>query len=377
MALPACREAAAADAGVPDRRELPYDWKDVRQRLQRQVPALLRRLKIDAPIRQGLCMPLNPRRADRHAGSFVIWCEGEAAGAWKDYACDLKGDVFDLVMYLEGLARKIDAYWWALDFLGLGRGEIRGAAAAELDRRRAADERAAAEKKRAEGEAARSADLLAQWLKLAPIAGTVAETYLREARGIPLERLAHPPGALRFSPRLEHIDEATGEVTYWPAMVAAMTRGVKLVALHRTWLEPRGRGKAEVAKPKKMIGPARGSAIRLSSGPSGLSPTKAAAAGKLGPLAIGEGIETCLTVAAARPDYRVWAAGSLSLMGLLEWPQCVSAVCLLRDNDWHPDAHKAFDGALEAWRGQALGRPVTAVASAVGSDFNDWARASA
>jgi hypothetical protein len=355
---------------------LPYDWKDVRGRLQRQVPALLRRLKIDAPIRGGLCTPLNPRRADRHAGSFVIWCEGEAAGAWKDYACgeDCAGDVIDLIVYLEGLSRRIDAYWWALDFLGLGRGQVRTKPEAELQRRRAEDDRRAAEAKRAVDEEGRSGELARWWFGLAPIAGTLAWTYLTEARGIDLSRI-RPPGSLRFCPRLEHVDQATGEVTYWPAMVAAMTRGTRVVGLHRTWLRPDGRGKAEVAKPKKMIGPVRGAAIRLSGGASGLSPSKAIAAGVTDPLAIGEGIETSLSVAVARPDYRVWAAGSLSLMGLVDWPACASGVALLRDNDWKPEAQKAFRAAEQHWLRQAKGRPVAAVSSAVGSDFNDWAMA--
>jgi hypothetical protein len=174
---------------------------------------------------------------------------------------------------------------------------------------------------------------------------------------------------------VDHHDSDTGEVTRWPCMVSAMTRGSKFAAVHRTWLAPDGSGKAPVDKPKKMAGPARGAAIRLSSGPSGLSPAKASAAGVRGPLAIGEGIETTLTVAAACPAYRAWAAGSLSLMGLLDWPDCVSAVVLLRDNDWKPEAIKAFHQVERHWRAQAAGRPVEVVASAVGSDFNDWARA--
>jgi hypothetical protein len=363
---------------MTDPRPLPYDWKDVRRRLQMRMPDLLRRLKIDAPIGNGVCMPRNPRRDDRRAGSFVIWCEGDGAGAWRDYACgdECAGDVFDLIGYLEGLARKIDVYWWALEFLGLGRGEIRTKPQAELDRRRADDERLALEAKRQAQTDGKAAQLFADWLRLAPIAGTLAERYLVEGRGIELSRI-RPPGALRYAQRLEHIDEDTGEVTYWPAMVAAVTRGKKLSGIHRTYLAPNGLSKADVAKPKKMLGSCRGGAIRLSAGPSGLSPTQAQKRERFDPLAVGEGIETTLSVAVARPDYRCWAAGSLSLMGVLDWPPCASAVVLLRDNDWsQPAAVKAFDAALGHWRGQAQGRPVTAVASAVGSDFNDW-RASA
>jgi hypothetical protein len=48
-------------------------------------------------------------------------------------------------------------------------------------------------------------------------------------------------------------------------------------------------------------------------------------------------------------------------------------VALLRDNDWdNPTASAAFDAAMAHWEGQAAGRPVMAVASAMGSDFNDW-----
>ncbi len=193
-----------------------------------------------------------------------------------------------------------------------------------------------------------------------------------------MDRLARAPEALRWCAAAEWIDPETGEVIEWRnRMVSAMTRGKALTGLHLTQLKPDGSGKAEVAKAKLMFGSVRGAAIRLSKGPTGLSPTKAAAAGKRGPLAVGEGIETCLTVAAARGDYRVWAAGSLSLMGLLDWPPCASAVVLLAENDWKPEARKAFEAVRAHWQAQAKGRPVEAAASAVGSDFNDWARGGA
>lgn len=354
-------------------RALPYDWKDLRKRLQARILDLLPALSIvDAP-RNGLVMPRNPTRTDRHAGSFVIWCGRDAAGAWKDYATGESGDVFDLVGYLLGLREKIDAYWWALEFLGLGRGVVRSAEDAVAARQRAERERLAGEARAGAEATAKSAALFKQWLTLAPIAGTIAETYLREARRIPLDRLGSMPGALRLASALDHIDRDSGEVTSWPCMVAAMTRGTKVVALHRTWLAPDGSGKAPVDKPKKMIGPTAGAAIRLSAGVGGLSPSKAAEKGKLGPLGLGEGIETCLTVACARLDYRVWAAGSLSLMGLVEWPACASAAVLLGENDYSPQAVEAFARVEARWRAMSQGRPLVTVASQVGSDFNDWA----
>lgn len=364
-----------------ERRPLPYAWDDLRGRLQRDIDALLRRLFPAAhPWPQGSAplFPLNPTRNDRKPGSFVVWRDNDRKGAWKDFATGEQGDVFQLIGYVERLVGTMDAYWWALDFLGLERrGDVTRARtkAQDLqDRERRERERKAAEAKAEVDAEEKAAALFKLWLELPPIAGTVAEAYLRQARRIPIERLARPMGALRFEARGEHYDGDTGEFTTWPAMVSAMTRGSKVVGLHRTFLAPDGSGKAPVSPAKKMFGSVRGAAIRLTAGPSGLSPAKAAKAGRTDPLMIGEGIETTATCAVARPDLRAWAAGSLSLMGLLEWPACASAVVLLRDNDWKPEAQKAFAAVEAHWRGQAKGRPVAVAASAQGSDFNDWVK---
>ena len=361
---------------------LPYDWSDIRQRLQRDLAAVLMRLGLRDDGHGGprLMLPLNPTRRDRRPGSFVIWLTGDAAGGWKDYASGEQGDVLDLVAYIKGFTGRIDAYWWALDHLRLDRQghAVTPRRRADIDAERARREREAkaAEARQAGADKLRSAALFRRWLELPPIAGTPAETYLREARGLDMARLRQPPGALRWCGEVEWIDPETGEVTVWRnLMVAAMTRDKKVVGLHRTVLRPDGSGKADVERPKTMIGPVRGAAIRLSAGVSGLSPAKAAAAGRCDPLAIGEGIETSLSVACAKPDWRVWAAGSLSLMGLVDWPACASAVVLLRDNDWKPEAQSAFKRVEAHWLRQAQGRPLQVANSAVGSDFNDMVRA--
>jgi hypothetical protein len=367
-------------------RSLPYDWSEIRERLQAELWPLLDRLNIRDELHKGKgdgarIFPRSPLRADRRPGSFVIWTDKPRVGAWKDYAVPTdKGDIFDLIRAVCGLREKIDVYWWALDFLGLDRRgsttQPRTLAAIDAERARRERERLAEEARSDAASAAKSASLFKLWLSLPPIEGTPAERYLRDVRNLPLERMKHPPRALRWAADVEWIDPEDGEVHAWRnVMASAMTRGSRMTALHLTWLKPDGSGKVEwMTKPKLMRGSVRGAAIRLGSGPSGLSPTKAAKAGKRDPLAIGEGIETCLTVACARPDYRVWAAGSLSLMGLLDWPECASAVVLLGENDWKPEARRAFEVVRQHWEGQAKGRPVHVVSSAVGSDFNDWAK---
>lgn len=367
-----------------DRAPLPHAPDLVRKALQARMRGLLDRLGFRAyPIQnlggkgQGI-VPLNPRRQDRRPGSFVIWTDGEGAGAWKDYAIGAQGDVYDLIEYIEGLARWIDAYWWALEFLGWGRGEVRSASQEKLDRQRHEAERMAAEARlRAETEA-KAAAAKAFWLSCqADIRGTVAWTYLTEARGLPLDALDWRPGALRFHPELEHYDRETGEITTWPAMVSAMSSGKGGVvrAIHRTFLAPDGSGKAPVAQAKMMKGPAEGCAVRIWKGATGLSPEAAAKAGKTSPLIITEGIEDALTAAVARREDRVWAAGSLSLIGGLDWPACASAVVLVADNDWDkPQAVAAFERVEAHWRAQAQGRPLKVVRAQAGKDLNDWAR---
>ena len=75
-----------------------------------------------------------------------------------------------------------------------------------------------------------------------------------------------------------------------------------------------------------------------------------AAAGKLDPLMIGEGIETTLTVACAMPAYRAWAAGSLDNMRGFDWPACASAVVLLKDPMPHPETVAAWARVVAHWQ---------------------------
>ena len=103
------------------------------------------------------------------------------------------------------------------------------------------------------------------WLEAQPIAGTLAETYLR-GRGITTTL----PATLRFHPECWHRPTARR----LPAMVAAV-QGAGLPAVHRTWLRADGLGKADIDPPKAMLGAVTGGAVRLADG--------------LGPLVVGRG----------------------------------------------------------------------------------------
>ncbi|MCV6597151.1 MAG: hypothetical protein OIF40_08730 [Mangrovicoccus sp.] len=117
---------------------------------------------------------------------------------------------------------------------------------AEVERREAEAEREAAKKEKQ----ARMA-----WDEAQPIAGTPAETYLR-GRGIS----APLPDTLRFAPDCWH-----PAAKRFPAMVARVDGGARF-AVHRTYLDPDGNGKAAIEPAKAMLGLCRGGAVRLAEG---------------------------------------------------------------------------------------------------------------
>jgi len=116
-----------------------------------------------------------------------------------------------------------------------------------------------------------------------PVAGTLAEIYLRE-RGI--TALINLP-ALRFHPRCKYLPDdgdPSGTRDAWPALLAAVTDGDGTVTgVQRTWLDSPGRTKAPVATPRWAMGHLLGNAVR--------SETAEPAPGKAGVLAAGEGID--------------------------------------------------------------------------------------
>lgn len=378
---------------MSERPPLPHDEKKIKSELQGRLPAVLAALGYnsqDIAKAGALFTPLCPWRGDRHPGSFVIWLQsqGGGEGSWKDFATSDKGDLYDLIRRSLQLARWIDAYWWSLDFLGLGRGEVRSADQAQRERERAEADRKAAIAKENQLQAEKAAKAKAQWLGFEPnVMFTPAWTYLTEARLLPMGRIG-PPNAMRVFDQLEHFDKATGEITEWPGMGWAVNGPLlpgkpgDITGVHLTWLQRDGLAKAPVVKPKKMRGVIKGGSIRVSKGASRLTPEKAAAAGKLEPLIITEGIEDALTAAIATRTTRTWAAGSLSLMHELVkvagWPLCASAVTLVRDNDWEkPEAVAAFDACLADWKRAANGRPLHVVQAEQGKDLNDWLRSAA
>ncbi len=183
------------------------------------------------------------------------------------------------------------------------------------------------------------------WDEAQPIAGTVAEAYLR-GRGITCEL----PGTLRFHGACWHGPTARR----YPAIVAAV-QGAGLPAVHRTWLHPEGLGKADIEPAKAMLGATAGGAVRLSDRPSRL--------------VVVEGIESGLSLLCGLLDSpaTVWAALSTSGLRGLRLPPQPGRLTIACDGD-RPGREAAY--AL-AERAHALGWQTGILDPGDGADFND------
>ena len=230
----------------------------------------------------------------------------------------------------------------ALRGLGLveGRSDGRSPDPAELANRR---------RKEAADAARRAAQAERCWAEARPIAGTLAERYLR-GRGIacPL------PNILRFHPTCWHGPTARRH----PAMVARV-EGSDGPAVHRIYLAPSG-GKAPVGPAKMALGATAGGAVRLLGGHRRL--------------VVAEGVETALSLASGLLDgpMSLWAALSAPGMAALRLPPLVDDAELVVACDGDRAGREAAHALAQ--RADALGWRVSLADPGDALDFNDVLR---
>ncbi|MGA2794796.1 MAG: toprim domain-containing protein [Roseiarcus sp.] len=148
------------------------------------------------------------------------------------------------------------------------------------------------------------------WRNGVPIAGTVAQTYLRN-RGLFIDVMP----TLRFMPALQH---KFSRQTF-PAMLALILAGNRLkLGVQATFLDPSGQGKASVDPPRWTYAPLRDGAVRL--GPAGDT------------LGIAEGVETALSVTQLT-GISCWASLGASRTHNVAIPDTVRELHLFGDND--------------------------------------------
>jgi putative DNA primase/helicase len=208
---------------------------------------------------------------------------------------------------------------------------------------------------RRDDDARRTARALNIWRNTEHGASTIAGPYLARRRILPDQ---WPPN-LRFQPRCPRPrDDAGNIVAPLPAMVALVEhveRGP--VAVHCTYLQPDGSGKANIEKPKAIFGPVGGGAVRLGVPRTGEW------------LAVGEGIETALSVAVAC-SMPAWAALSAGGIKNLILPPEATHVLVCADHDASGVGQRAAREAAHRWLHQ--GRHVKiALPLEPDTDFNN------
>ncbi len=233
---------------------------------------------------------------------------GKAAGKWVDEQSGEHGDLLDIIEQSCGLVNFREVVDEARRFLSLPLPLPQPPLQPLGAQRQPAASRGSPE-------AARRLFAMSQ-----PIAGTLAERYL-VGRGILLS--AHQR-ALRFHPGCYYRDFVTGETRTLPALIAAVTSfDGHITGLQRTWLDPSGQGKAQLADPRRSLGHLLGNAIWLGLEPGAPAPV----------IAAGEGFETMASLRVVMPALPVAAATSANHLAGLTFPPGCRRLYIAADAD--------------------------------------------
>jgi phage/plasmid primase-like uncharacterized protein len=259
-----------------------------------------------------------------------------AAGKWADAATGEHGDLLDLIRETRRLATFAEAIEEARAFLRLSRRETE--TRRDRARHQPFDRRAAARR------------IIAASL---PIAGTIAETYLRHRGICDLPQCA----TLRFHPRCFYRDGETDRCERWPALLAVVSDlASATTGVHRTYLARDGCAKAPIATPRRSLGAILGHGLRFDRA--------------LDVMAAGEGVETVLSLECAMPTMPMVAALSASNLAAILLPRSLRRLYVARDAD-HAAAR-----ATSALCQRATQQGVEAIALTPRlGDFNDDLRA--
>jgi len=184
------------------------------------------------------------------------------------------------------------------------------------------------------------------WAAARPIVSSPAEAYLG-SRGLTLET-----SDLRYHPRTPY---GRGlQAIFRPAMLAAVRDDSGLVAVHRTFLDPRSAMLADLPLPKRALGRLGHSAVRLRPPDDGL-------------LGWAEGIETAMA-ATQLTGNPCWATLGTERFARVALPASVKRLILFLDND--AGGRRAERLAREAHRGTGV-EVEARYPQAAGADWND------
>jgi len=291
----------------------------------------LHQLRADHPLHEIAAAHMRLQRAGRewkgccpfHADrtpSFTIFDGGDR---FYCFGCGASGDVLDFVQRLHGVVLLEAARM-------LGAGDPPAVALPPLPPAAETD---------------RSAEARAIWESALAAPNTPAEAYLR-TRGIKVP----PPSDIRFA-RL-----SVGSLGPMPCLVAAVREMAgEVIGIQRIFLQPDGKGKAAMRKPKLSLGRITGGAIRLDCVKPG------------DVLTVCEGPEDALSIRQMF-GVPVWASAGASNMPAMRFPSHIRRVAIAADND--EAGERAARAAAKAFTLNGLTCRVIRPAAGF-KDFND------
>lgn len=236
-----------------------------------------------------------------------------AKGKWADAATGEHGDLIDLIRINRSHDQWRETLQEARAFLRMPLPEPQSPASQPA---------------RDNGEAARALFRAGQAVSRTPAATYLSGRGLSHAIGMP---------ALRYLPLCNHRLEKQ-PTRQLPAMLAAVTDlSGRITGLSRTWLAPDGRGKADLAEPRRSLGALHGNGVRF----PGTVPDI---------LVAGEGLETVLSVHRMMPAIPHVAALSAAHLAALNLPTGLRRLYVARDAD--AEGERAF-ARLQTRAGEA------------------------
>jgi Toprim domain len=197
------------------------------------------------------------------------------------------------------------------------------------------------------------------WEAAEPLQGSLAWTYLTQARAIPKAALCDVM-TLRFHPAC-YLSPYNGLGAKHPAMVAQVLNATgDMIGVHVTYLAPDGLGKADLLLSRKMIGAGfSGACVRLGSGPH---------------VIVAEGIESALSAGSA---FGLPPIAALSAGGVRSWQaiEGVKAVTIAPDMDASGVGTLAASRLADRLHGEGMKVQGFAIPPDGSNDWNDYAKA--
>ncbi|NBB41706.1 hypothetical protein GVN23_21770 [Sphingobium yanoikuyae] len=193
---------------------------------------------------------------------------------------------------------------------------------------------------------------VAVWRHAEPFAGTLADRYLREARSI------IPDGInARFDLRCQI--GAGAAKAFAPALIVPIEEDAGVVAIHRTFLAPDGRDKADFEEPKRMLGNPGVGAVRWGGTPLD------------GILRLAEGVEDAASVMnMLGPSRFVWPVLGIERYQAIAIPESVHTVVIYSQHG--REAARAIERATPHLT--ANGRQLAVKPPPHAGDWNDLLR---